>query len=105
MLDWHSDGAAAAAWVGTLFCIVTWVVKTSQRHSRVEQAEIIVNTVLLFFMAFAVLFLPRWGVPAVFGLQAFSLSVFFILKPQLSRMDFLLLAMVWPMLFYALASL
>lgn len=105
MTDWQSNAVAVGTLGSLLVAMVAFTVSVTKRISREERVHAVINTVLLFAMIVAIIALPRWGLVAVMGLQAVSVSVFFMWKPQLSRMDFILLAVGWSLFFSALFAL
>lgn len=80
------------------------VIPFHKKQPKNALAETVTNLVLAALMLLAIFSRHPWAVLAVMGLIALSVSIFFMVKPQINRMDYLLLAFVWPWFFFLLSQ-
>ena len=105
MDDWQSTASALAMCALVFFEVCKWLEKRYRLSSRTVSVDTAVNVVLFLLMALMIFLEIRLGMLAILGLQALWCSVWFMVKPQVIRGDFLVLAIVWPLFFSALFTL
>lgn len=105
MASWQGLMTVVGALGTFLVAALTLVLSLTRTKSKVEQAEAVVSMLMLFLIFLAMGAPFRWAFPVVLGINAFVVSLFFMFKPRLSRIDFVILAAIWPLFFSSLSLL
>ena len=104
MADWQSNAMAVGALVSAVVVVLGGVDKLTRSNSRLDKANAMTSAMLLLALIVATMvFDSRLGAVAVVGVQVLWLSVFFMLNPNSSKVDVLLLTIIWPLFFWMLS--